>query len=303
MAGLRSSVDSGHEQPQPYSVSGRNAVAAIWNKIVVDEVFGRAAQFAFFWFFSLFPFLIFLTALASLLQQDVRLKVTVTASSNFLPRDASNLLIATFNQVTSRGHRQLLSFSLLALVWAASAGMESIVTSLNRAFNSTAVRPWWREKILALMLTVGFGVFFLAAIVLVNFGEGISRQITLYFNLGQFFIGAWSIIKWPLIAILALTGIELVYFFAPNCKREWQFFTPGTFFALALWLVITFGFRFYVAKFSSFDLTYGALGGVIMLLLWLYLTGVAILVGGEINSTLRNKSLSRAYLTPRVKIR
>lgn len=273
--------------PYPSRVEAGAVAAEIWRKILLDEVFGRAAQLAFFWFFSLFPFLIFLTALASLLQQEGRLGLIVTASENFLPREASNLLIATFEQVTARDHQSLLSFSLLALIWAASAGMESIVISLNRAFNTTVARPWWKEKILALLLTVGFGVFFLAAIILLNFSEQISHQIAVYFELGEMFITAWSFIKWPIITILALVGIELVYFFAPNCRQRWHLFTPGTLFALGLWLVISFGFRLYVTRFSGFGITYGTLGGVMMLLLWLYLTGVAILVGGEINSTLR----------------
>lgn len=269
------------------------AASEVWKKAMADEVFGRAAQLAFFWFFSLFPFLIFLTALASLLRQEGRLGLIITASGHFLPPEASALLVTTFNQVNSRGHRGLLSFSLLALIWAASAGMESVVISLNRAYNSDVLRPWWKEKLVALILTVGFGVFFLAAIILLNFSEQISHQIAIRLELGEIFIRLWAFIKWPLITILALVGIELVYFFAPSGSQRWQLFTPGTLFALSLWLLISFVFRLYVRMFSSFDLTYGTLGGVMMLLLWLYLTGVAILVGGEINSTRRRDGNGR----------
>lgn len=275
---------------RPFSdVTGLVAVE-VWRKILVDEVFGRAAQLAFFWFFSLFPFLIFLTALASILRQDSRLGTIITASGNFLPPEASDILVTTFNQVTASGHRGLLSFSALALIWAASAGMESIVTSLNRAYSASIIRPWWKEKITAVLLTIGFGVFFLAAIILLSFSEQIGRQIATYFKLGEVFIVAWIYVKWPLITILALVGIELVYYFAPTRKQRWRFFTPGTLFALGLWLVISFGFRLYVTGFSGFDVTYGTLGGVMMLQLWLYLTGVAILVGGEINSVLQDRT-------------
>lgn len=265
-------------------------VREVWRKILVDEVFGRAAQLAFFWFFSLFPFLIFLTALASILRQDTRLGIIITASGNFLPREASIILVTTFNQVTASGHRGLLSFSAVALIWAASAGMESIVTSLNKALSADVTRPWWKEKITAVLLTIGFGVFFLGAIVLLNFSEQIGRQIANYFRLGEIFIASWSYIKWPLITILAVFGIELIYYFAPNRRQSWQLFTPGTIFALSLWLAISFGFRLYVKRFSGFDVTYGTLGGVMMLQLWLYLTGVAILVGGEINSVLQDST-------------
>jgi membrane protein len=260
----------------------------VWRKIWFDEIFGRAAQLAFFWFLSLLPFLIFLTALASLLQQEVGLTGLITESGNLLPAAASNLLVTTFNQVNSKHHQSLLSFSLLAMVWAASAGMEAIITSLNRAYDTTRTRPWWKEKILALILTVGFGLFFFGAIILFNFSELISRETAIYFNFGRAFISTWAIVKWPLIMLFVLIGVELIYFFAPDCKQRWHIFTPGTIFALLLWLIISYGFKLYVTKFNNFDLMYGTLGGVMIFLLWLYLTGVAILVGGEINSALRD---------------
>ncbi|MFN7826644.1 MAG: YihY/virulence factor BrkB family protein [Acidobacteriota bacterium] len=259
----------------------------VWKKIWFDEIFGRAAQLAFFWFLSLLPFLIFLTALASLLQQEVGLTGLIAESGNLLPTAASNLLVSTLNHVNSRHHQGLLSFSLLAMVWAASAGMEAIITSLNRAYATNRTRPWWREKILAVLLTIGFGLFFFGAIILFNFSELISRETANYFNFGRAFLATWAVVKWPLMMLFVLFGLELIYFFAPDCQQRWQIFTPGTIFALLFWLVISYGFRLYVMKFSNFDLTYGALGGVMIFLLWLYLTGVAILVGGEINSALR----------------
>lgn len=272
----------------PHRSEIRSIAIRVWRKIWFDEVFGRAAQLAYFWFFSLFPFLILLTAIASLSRQEGRLTRLISESRDFLPAEAYGLLITTFNQVTARYHQGLLSVSLLALLWAASAGMESIVTSLNRAYNTHQSRPWWREKLLAILLTLGFGVFFLAAIVLLNFGEVISHEIADYFELGQLFLLTWPFVKWPLIMLFVLLGVELIYFFAPNYRQRWQLFTPGTIFALIFWLAISFGFRLYVTRFSNFDVTYGTLGGVMILMLWLYLTGVAILIGGEINAVLRD---------------
>jgi membrane protein len=272
----------------PHRSEIRRIARRVWRKIWIDEIFGRAAQLAYFWFFSLFPFLILLTAIASLSRQEGRLSHLINESEGILPAEAYGLLITTFNQVTSRHHQGILSFSLLALLWAASAGMESIITSLNRAYDTSQSRPWWREKLLAILLTLGFGLFFLGAIVLLNFGELISREITNYFELGRFFLLVWPLVKWLLIMLFVLLGVELIYFFAPNYRQRWQLFTPGTIFALIFWLNISFGFRWYVTRFSNFDLTYGALGGVMMLMLWLYLTGVAILMGGEINAVLRD---------------
>jgi membrane protein len=107
--------------------------------------------------------------------------------------------------------------------------------------------------------------------------------------------------QWPIIIGLTLLGIELIYYFAPNIERgengkRWEWLTPGGLFAVGLWLLISFGFRYYVSRFGNFDATYGALGGVMVLMLWLYLTGVAILVGGEINSVFRLASVTKSEL-------
>lgn len=269
--------------------SWRGFIAQVWQQLFEDEVFGRAAQLAYYWLFSLFPLLIFLTALLAFLPLPKNLDHWLTPLSTILPPEAYLLVRNTLAQITSTPRSGLLSFSILIAVWAASSGMEAIITSLNIALDAPMTRSWWKEKLLAILLTLGLAVFILSALTLIFFGETISISIARQYGLGATFTFFWTIAQWPLTILLVLLALELIYYFAPNIQQRWELFTPGALFAIALWLLISFGFRFYVSRFGNYNATYGALGAVMVLMLWLYLTGLAILLGGEINSVLRKR--------------
>lgn len=270
----------------------REVASRVWNKLFADEVFGRAAQLAYYWFFSLFPLLIFLATLLAFLPMSENIDQWLGALANVLPPEAFRVIRGTLNQIVQQQRHGLLSFSIFATVWAMSSGMEAVMGSLNRAFNVTTTRPWWKDRMLAILLTLGLSIFIIGALTLIFFGGTISEQIARIFGFSHTFQTIWSLAQWPIVIILLLLGLELIYYFAPNIKRgkqgqRWEWLTPGTIFALVFWLLISFGFRFYVSKFGNYNATYGALGGVMMLMLWLYFTGIAILVGGEINSVTR----------------
>jgi membrane protein len=277
---------------RPSGLTLRRAVIKIWNKLFDDNVFARAAQLAYYWLFSIFPLLIFLTTLLAFLPIQQNLDRWIGALSAVLPPEAYTLLNNTFQQIARVQRGGLLSFSILLMLWSSSSGMEVLITALNKAYDSAPKRAWWKERLLAIGLTLGLAVFIISALALIFFGESIGAQIARYFGFSGMFETAWAVAQLPIIIALTLLGIELIYYFAPNIERgengkRWEWFTPGAVFAVGLWLLISFGFRFYVSRFGHFDATYGALGGVMVLMLWLYLTGVAILVGGEINSVFR----------------
>ena len=258
----------------------------LWNKVFEDEVFGRAAQLAYYWIFSLFPLLIFLTALLAYLPIRHKTNSWLSIISNVLPADAYQLVDQTIQQIISNRRGGLLSFSILIAIWASSSGMEAIIGSLNKAYGATEARAWWQEKTLAIGLTLGLTGFVLTALMLIFFGENIGMRIAQLFGLGALFQTVFGVALWPLGSLLILLGVELIYFVAPNVKQKWHWFTPGAVFAVVCWLLISFGFRYYVSRFGNYNATYGALGGVMVLMLWFYLTGVAILIGGEINSVI-----------------
>jgi membrane protein len=270
----------------------RQAALKLWNKLFADNVFGRAAQLAYYWLFAIFPLLIFLTTLLAFLPMRRDLDQSVAAFGAVLPPEAYTLLNSTFQQIANQQRGGLLSFSIFLLLWSSSSGMEAIIGALNRAYGGAPARAWWKERLLALALTLGLAVFIISALALIFFGENIGSRMATYFGFSSTFETAWALAHWPIVVGLTLLGVELIYYFAPNVReggngKRWKWFTPGAIFAVGLWLLISFGLRFYVSHFGHFDATYGALGGVMVLMLWLYLTGVAILVGGEINSVFR----------------
>ncbi|MBO0861532.1 MAG: YihY/virulence factor BrkB family protein [Chloracidobacterium sp.] len=267
----------------------RRTALKIWRKLAEDDIFGRAAQLAYHWLFSIFPLLIFLTTLIAFLPMRQNLDQWIGTLSAVLPPEAYTLLNNTFHQIARRQRGGLLSFSILLMLWSSSSGMEAIINALNRAYNTEPARAWWKSRILSIALTLGLAVFIISALALIFFGESIGEQMARFFGFSGAFEIIWTVAQLPIIVGLTLLGIELIYYFAPNIPRggngkRWVWFSPGALFAVGLWLLISFGFRFYVSHFGHFDATYGALGGVMVLMLWLYLTGVAILVGGEINS-------------------
>ncbi|MGE0887428.1 MAG: YihY/virulence factor BrkB family protein [Blastocatellales bacterium] len=271
----------------PTNLSFFTIVGRVWNKIFEDDVLGRAAQLAYYWLFSLFPLMIFLTALLAYIPIPRKLDFWLGAMRNVLPLDAYRLVDNTFHEIVSRQRGGLLSFSIILAIWVSSSGMESMISSINRAYRTTKPRPWWKERLLSISLTLGLAVFVLSALLMVFFGEFIGSHIADLLGLGKLFQTVFSITQWPLTSILILIGIDLIYYFAPNIKQRWKWFTPGAIFAVVCWLLISFGFRYYVSRFGNYNATYGTLGGVMVLMLWFYLTGMVILIGGEINSVTR----------------
>ena len=279
-----------------HNLSWWRAIVKIYNKISDEEILGRAAQLAYYWFFSFFPLLIFLTTLLAFLPLRRDMYQWIRMARNVLPHEAYTLLNTTFQQITSEQRGGLLSFSILVTLWSSSSGMGAIISTLNRTYGSAPARSWIKERLLAIALTLGLAAFIISALTLIFFGENISGHLAENFAFSDsfktIFKTIWAVAQWPLIVGLILIGVELVYYFAPNVsksQKRWEWFTPGAIFAVILWLLISFGLRFYLSRFSNFNATYGALGGAMILMLWLYLTGVAILVGGVINSVLKRR--------------
>jgi membrane protein len=239
----------------------------VWNAMSDDDVFDRAAALAYYFIFALFPTLLFLTSLLGLLPAAGLMDRLMAYAQRALPGDAASLVTRTLGEIEAGARGGLLSIGALAALWAASAGMASVMKALNVAYGLEDSRPWWKRRLLAVLLTVGFAGFILAALALIVFGPPLGL---------------------PLVIALVLVGIALVYHFAQATRQRWRWVTPGSVVALALWLAMSFGLRWYVARFTDYSATYGSIGGVILLMLWLYLMGLVLLVGAEINAEIEH---------------
>jgi membrane protein len=270
----------------PKRDSWRYVAVAVYNRIFEDEVFGRAAQLSYYWLFSLFPLLIFLTALLAYVPLPHFFEDLFAYLQKVLPPDAFSMVDTTFTQIRTQPRSGLLSFGILLSIWVASSGMEAIISALNTAYDVPDRRAWWRERLLAIVLICGFAVFIIFALALLFLGGIWGERIAAAYGYGGTFDTVWQIVRWVGIIGFLMFALDLLYYTAPNIKQRWRVTTPGALFALGGWLIISFGFKFYVARFGRYNATYGALGGVMLLMLWFYFTGVAILIGGEINSVM-----------------
>ena len=251
-----------------------------------DEILERAAGLSYYFAFALVPTFLFLTTLLGLLPTPDVMPHLMSYADRVLPRDATSLLKRALDSVVSGASRSLLSLSVLAALLGASSGMLSIMKALSVAYGIEDSRTWWRRRLIAILLTLGFSLFILTAMLLLVFGERIGGAIGEWVGLGPAATRAWHLFQWPAGACLGLIGLTLVYHLAPAAVRTWSLITPGSAVALLSWLSMSLGLRFYVNHFGSYNATYGSIGGVILLMLWLYWSGVALLVGAELDSVI-----------------
>lgn len=250
------------------------------------DIFGRAAQLAYYQLFSIFPTLILVAILLSMLPMDNLWDNLLGYLRGVLPPQAYALMDATLEQASGRRPHGLLSLSLFVLIWASSSGMEALISSLNAAYDATASRGWWRERVLAILLTLGLSTFILMSLTIVVFGSSIISLVAVTYGYGETFKAIWKTAQWPIAATFVMIGLDLIYYFAPNVRQPWRWVTPGAAIGLGCWLVISLGLKLYVSQIYDFNVTYGVLGSFMILMFWLYLTSAAILFGGVINGAI-----------------
>jgi membrane protein len=268
-------------------LSWRSLAKRVWADLGKDDIFGRAAQLSYYFLLALFPLLLFLTSVIGLIiGSETGLRQSLfNYLGKVLPSSASELVSNTIFEVSSASGGGKISFGILAALWAASNGMGAISKSLNVAYHVKESRAWWKQRLIAVGLTVALAVLIITALVIVLYGGRIADSLATTYGLGGSFTLAWKILQWPIVLAFLFVGFALIYYWAPDLRdQDWRWVTPGSIVAVILWLLVSFAFRLYLHYFNSYSKTYGSLGAVIILMLWFYLTGAAILIGGEVNS-------------------
>lgn len=263
----------------------------VWREINNDRMFGRAAELSYYFLLALFPLLIFLTSIIGIVlgSGTGTRHALYDYLARIMPPSAYQLISATMYEVSASSGGGKISFGLLAALWAASNGMGAITESLNIAYDVEESRPWWKTRLVAISLTIALSVLIIGALVLVVFGGRIGEGLATAYGFGSAFAFTWKIVQWPVVLGVMMLAFALLYYFAPDLReQEWHWLTPGAAIGVALWLLVSVAFRVYLNFFNSYSATYGSLGAVIILMLWLYFTGAAVLIGGEINSEIEN---------------
>jgi membrane protein len=274
----------------------------LWARAEKDEILGRAAQLSYYFLLALFPLLLFLITLFGYMNgagSHLRNKL-VSYLATVIPNAALRLVIDTIDQVTNARGGGKLWFGLLASLWAASSGLSALGQALNAAYEVPETRPWWKVRLISIALTVAIAILIVSALLIVLYGGRFGNFLATSVDESSAFTLVWKILQWPISLTFVFIAFSLIYRFGPNLgarrknkripaadfrRRLWS---PGVVVAIILWLLVSLGFRLYLHFFNSYSATYGSLGAVIILMLWFYLTGAAILLGGEINSELES---------------
>lgn len=256
--------------------------------IIANNVFGRAAELAFYSLFALFPLILLMGTMFGLfaahrveLQSDL-----LSYFADFLPPTAFQLLRTVATELAGHASGRKLIFGVLTALWCVSGGISSMISSLNSADHVRETRPWFKVRAIAIGLSLLISILLLAALFMVLIGSHFVDWVGTRLRMHWVVIRLWKTIQWPAAIFLVTTSCSLIYYCGPNLRerRRWRWFTPGSAFGAFIWLVASFGFRAYLHFFDNYSYSYGSLGAVMILLVWLYVTGLAYLIGGEINA-------------------
>ncbi len=249
-----------------------------------------AAALSYYSVLSLFPALILLSAVVAYLPVPDLFNQTLVMMARFLPPDTMGLVRRVLADVISPNRGTFLSFGILGTLWAASGGFSAAIEALNVAYDVEDDRPFWKTRPLALALAFITGILLLVALVTMIVGPRFGEWLAARVHLSRLFILLWPYLHWTIAVGFTVLAVEVLYFLAPNVKQRFLATLPGAVLSVGCWIGLSYLLGIYFRHFANFNKTYGSLGAAIALMVWLYWTGFAMLVGAELNAELAKRS-------------
>jgi membrane protein len=280
------------------------AFGQTYQDVVKNHTMQMAAALSYYFVLSLFPALIFLSAVVAYLPVPNLFGQVLGVMARFLPADSMALVRRVLSDVITPNRGTFLSFGILGTLWAASGGFSAAIEALNIAYQVEDDRPFWKTRPLAVGLAFVTGALLQVALAVMivgpRFGEWLTRKI----HLSTLFVLLWPYIHWTIAIGFAVLAVEALYFWAPNVKQRFLATLPGAILAVACWIALSYLLGSYFRHFANFNKTYGTLGAAIALMVWLYWTGFAMLVGAELNAELakisRRGKIEEKHAPPRL---
>jgi len=277
-----------HVVPHPGGRSLKYFFRELFSAINKDDITGRSAQLAYYFFFAIFPGFIFLTSLADMLSSggDGVRTMVLRHLATAVPPQAYGVLQEAF----ARTEHNLggLAFGVILSLWSATVGMSAACDTLNGVQEVQESRPWWKVQVIAFVLTIITTVLVLCAIGVFFVGDSVM-QLTGSVNYSGPLHVLIDVTQWTVAVVLVALVFGITYYVAPDVEeRQWHWITPGATMGILLWVAASIGLRFYVNHFSSYSSTYGSIGAVMVLLLWFYVAGFALLTGAEVNAVIED---------------
>lgn len=258
-----------------------------WGRFGEVDIFGLAAQLAYFFILSLFPFLLFLLNLIPYLPIDMDLILNTIA--DFAPEEVVGLISSNMHALTIQ-NSGLLSISIIGTLWAASNGVNAITRAFNYAYRIERKRSFLISRLIAVILTIGMVLIIILALLLPVFGRMIGQHIFSWLGLTEDFLAMWGTLRWIVSSLIFFIALLFLYKLAPNLRLAFSQVVWGAVYATLAWQLVSWGFSFYVNNLGNYSATYGSLGTIIILLIWFYLFGIIIITGGILNAVIQEKN-------------
>src|SRR5690349_5995277 len=279
-------------------LSVRKLAKRVYQGLNDDYLLDRASSLAFNFILALFPLMLFLLAVFGIFASH-----SVSMRANFftylgqvLPSDAAQVISRTLSEVTKNAGGAKLTIGILLTLWFAAGGMTSMISGLNGVYEVRESRPFWKVRAIALGLTFAISILIIAALVAILTGSFVASYLGSHFGMREATVLVWHALQIALALVFVVFSFSLIYYYGPDLEEQhWYWITPGSIIGVGLWIAASFAFRGYLHFFNSYSKTYGSLGAAMILLMWLYITGFAFLIGGEINAQIEHAAAVRGH--------
>jgi len=268
----------------------RDALLRTYDDVGDNHTLQMAAALSYYFVMSLFPALIVLSAIVAYLPVPDLFNQALSLMTRFVPQDSMGLVRKVLADVVTPNRNAFLSVGLLGTLWTASGGFAAAIEALNIAYDAEETRPFWKTRPLAIGLTVLIGALLLIALGVMIVGPQFGQWISGRLHLSVLWQWLWPYIHWTVSVGFTVGAVEMLYFLAPNVKQRFFATLPGAIFAVGCWIGLSYLLGIYFRSFANFNKTYGTLGAAVALMVWLYWTGFAMLVGAELNAELAKKT-------------
>jgi membrane protein len=287
---IKQAESKGNEVPVAENLGLVDFLKLIYKEMNEDHVMAFAGNLTYKGLFAIFPFFTFLLSLLGLFNATDLVNTMVDKLSGIVPQSATKFIEGQLLSITQSQAESAFTFgaiiSILLALWGVSGAFRSVMEAMNVMYEVEEDRPFWKVYGLSIFMSLAVIVLLVGALVLVIFGESIGVRVADLVGLGSVFATLWSIVQWPVVALVVLFAFALIYYFAPAAKQRFRWISPGSILAFVFWLIFSLLFSLYASTAGSYNETYGSLAGVIILMLYVYYAALIMLVGAEINQVI-----------------
>lgn len=264
----------------------KTALRRTYDDVQRKHTLQMAAGLSYYFVMSFFPLLIMFAAVVAYLPIHHLFGEALDFMGRVMPKDSMTLVKTVLRDVITPYRGGLLSFGIIGTIWAASGGFSSMMEALNVAYDVEENRPFWKTRPLAIGLTFLIGFLLMVAFALMLLGPNFGGWLAAKVGLSTIFAAIWPYLRWSIAIAFTVLAVELIYFLAPNVRQKFTRTLPGAIIAVGCWILLSWALGFYFQHFANLNKTYGTLAAAIALMVWLYWTAFAVLLGGEINADL-----------------